>query len=170
MRWMILFVALALILGVSVFIMGCKEEPAPNPPIQTPPVTPPPTTPPEQTPPPFQTPPVTPPPTTPPQETSTVKPVIPPTTIPGGYMKQSNLSDPKLVAEANQAMLLLQKEHSDWQLVKIHEAATQVVAGMNYFFRLEIKAKDSTMLYDVIMYVPLGKTPERMITKQGLVQ
>jgi len=73
-----------------------------------------------------------------PKEPLVIKPQIPEAPMPGGYTKKK-VDDPDMVKMAQQAMTLLKKENPDWTLVKLMEVATQVVAGTNYFFRMEIK-------------------------------
>ena len=79
---------------------------------------------------------------------------IPDRPIPGGYTRQKP-NDPRIQEKAQQALSLLQKEHPDYRLAKIHEAATQVVAGLNYFFILEVKGNDGNSVWQVIMFQSL---------------
>lgn len=77
------------------------------------------------------------------------------TEIVGGFTEQ----DPQnieMVEIANIAVTLMQKEHSDLQLIRIHKAATQVVAGMNYLFLLEVKIQNIHSIWEIILYRNLG--------------
>ena len=71
--------------------------------------------------------------------------------IPGGYYKQ----DPKMKEmqiKAKETVKLLQKKHPNLKLVKVLKAATQIVAGTNYFFQLELKTGKKTVIMNVIVY------------------
>mgnify|MGYP000968223825 CR=1 FL=1 len=87
---------------------------------------------------------------------SNIAPNIPATPMPGGYQKQDVASeDIKKIAE--EVVVILKKE-KNFSLVKIHLAATQVVAGLNYFFRLEVKMEEKIVFIDVIAFKALDGT------------
>ncbi len=144
--------ALIMLLCVSMFFFGCEKE---QKPVEKPTTT--------ETPvitaPKVETPTIE----APKAETMT-KPVIPTAPIPGGYQKQDPLSA-DIQSIAKDAVILMQKENANLVFVKVHEAATQVVAGTNYFLRIEFKEKDSTVLYDIILYETLPPAKEKSLTR-----
>jgi hypothetical protein len=80
---------------------------------------------------------------------------IPPDIIPGGYIQQDPDSQ-DMQEMAQKAAALMQKEYPNYKLIKVHKAATQVVAGINYFFVLEFQAGETKPLWKVTMYVALN--------------
>lgn len=75
--------------------------------------------------------------------------------IPGGYLQQ----DPKaenMQKMARKAVELLAKDNPGMELSQVLKAGTQVVAGLNYYFRLELKLQDKVSHWDIIMYEDLG--------------
>ena len=68
--------------------------------------------------------------------------------IPGGYTKQ----DPQMKEMKEKAVQILKEKYPKWQLVKVIKAGTQVVAGTNYFFRLEITENQTKSVWDLIVY------------------
>ena len=85
-----------------------------------------------------------------------LRPGIPELPIPGGYLRQDPESE-DIREIAQHVTLLLQKEHPDYRLQKIHEAATQVVAGLNYFLRLEYVTGQEKIVLDVISFKSLQR-------------
>jgi hypothetical protein len=75
--------------------------------------------------------------------------------IPPGYMPQ-NPEAREIQKMAGRVAALLRKDHPDYKLEKVHKAATQVVAGVNYFFRLEFKTDKGIALWDVVAFVSLS--------------
>jgi hypothetical protein len=75
--------------------------------------------------------------------------------IPGGYMAQ-DANSPDMRTAAEKAAELLAVEHPDHTLVKVHQAATQVVSGINYFFVLEIATPSGNIKVQVVMYQDLS--------------
>ena len=97
----------------------------------------------------------------------TVEPTIPDKPIPGGYVLQDpNTEEMKKIAA--QVASLFQKEHEDYSLVKAHKVATQVVAGVNYFLRLEFKTKQENAIWDAIVFQALDQSMS--ITKKEQIK
>lgn len=87
----------------------------------------------------------------------TVAPAVLETAIPGGYIKQDPASeDTKKMAQ--KAVELLQKDMPGVDLHAIVAAATQVVAGVNYYFRLELKTTKKVSSWDIIVFQGLDKS------------
>jgi hypothetical protein len=99
----------------------------------------------------------------PPQPSSSAAASAPPTTsgsagpLLGGYM-QKDVADKEIVAEAAQAITLLQADRKDPKiaLTSIKSAATQVVAGLNYKLELQIKTGSGDKTVTVVMYKDLS--------------
>ncbi|NUM36195.1 MAG: hypothetical protein HUU50_16760 [Candidatus Brocadiae bacterium] len=88
-------------------------------------------------------------------EESKMPPKISQEPIPGGYLQQ----DPKaenMQKMARKAVELLAKDNPGMELSQVLKAGTQVVAGLNYYFRLELKLQDKVSHWDIIMYEDLG--------------
>ncbi len=95
--------------------------------------------------------------------TSMITPPISEVGIPGGYIKQ-DVESPEMIQAANKAISLLQDENSGLTLVKLNLAATQVVAGMNYYLEFEAKMGETTNVWKVILFQALDQSYS--ITKQ----
>lgn len=91
------------------------------------------------------------------KKTDMITPKILEKAIPGGYHRQSS-EDKSIQEKANQALALLQKDMPTAKLVKIQDAATQVVAGMNYFFCLELDNAGKKEIWNVVMFAGLDKS------------
>lgn len=76
--------------------------------------------------------------------------------IPGGYLQQDPKSE-DMQKMAHKACDLLSQENPGVELVQVLQAGTQVVAGLNYYFRLEAKIKDKVSQWDIIMYEDMGR-------------
>lgn len=76
--------------------------------------------------------------------------------IPGGFVEQ-NPQTPNIVNIAEQTTLLLRKDIPNCRLNKVHRAATQVVAGLNYFLVLELQAGDKISTWEVTVYQNLQR-------------
>ena len=74
--------------------------------------------------------------------------------IPGSYMKQDP-SIPSLVKIAQKTLKLLPGYQSGWKLIKLYKAATQVVAGTNYFFILETGDANNAIVWKLYIYEDL---------------
>ena len=75
----------------------------------------------------------------------------------GGYRVQ-DVTKPEIIEVANKAVEMLKKQTPDIELVKIVSAATQVVAGLNYRFVLEVKTNNEIEKWTVVVYRSLKNT------------
>ena len=75
----------------------------------------------------------------------------------GGYTAQ-DVTKPEIIEVANKAIEMLKEKTPDIELVKIVSAATQVVAGLNYRFVLEVKTNNQIEKWTVVVYRSLKNT------------
>lgn len=71
--------------------------------------------------------------------------------MPGGYMAQ-NPEEPEIADMAKKAAELVCAANPGFQLLRVHEAATQVVAGLNFYFVLEFQTPAGKSLWQVVIY------------------
>ena len=74
--------------------------------------------------------------------------------VPGGFVNQK-LSDAGTIRVANKVAGLVQKKYRDHKFLGLLKAATQVVAGTNYFFVMKFQAKNQVFLYEILVYEDL---------------
>ena len=79
------------------------------------------------------------------------EPKLPAMAIPGGYLEQDPLN-PEMAKVAKHGADVLQKEHPDYKLVKMHKIATQVVAGINYYIVLEFQGDKKNVFWEMVLY------------------
>lgn len=85
--------------------------------------------------------------------------------LPGGFHLQEP-DRPDTVEMAKKVVALFKQEHPEYNLVKIHKAATQVVAGLNYYFLLEFSQGSQKFLWEIIAYVDMQQKMTLVKKKQ----
>lgn len=83
----------------------------------------------------------------------------------GGYVPQK-ANDKEMILKAKKAVALLGKKKA--KFLKLHIAATQVVAGTNYFFLVSIQTPKGKELWQLVMYE--GFSGDCSLSKQNKVK
>lgn len=69
-----------------------------------------------------------------------------------GSYKERRLEEPDVQAMHTSLMNVLKADFPTWEWVKTHQVAVQIVAGANYFFLIEVKINEKTVVMEAVLF------------------
>ncbi|MEK7484153.1 MAG: cystatin domain-containing protein [Planctomycetota bacterium] len=74
-----------------------------------------------------------------------------------GVFKERGLEEPEIQTLRDQLIASLKTDYPEWEWVQAHQVAMQVVAGMRFFFLIEVKISEKRVILETILSQSLNQ-------------
>lgn len=74
-----------------------------------------------------------------------------------GAYKERSFDEPEVLTMRDHLLSILKTDFPQWEWVQAHQAAIQIVAGMNCFFLIEVKVNGKSVILEVVLFRNLKK-------------